>query len=100
MLAANIVGKPKKGMAATIVDLAVQKNLRIIEHDQVWSKVFGVQKLSSADLAPDEQRVMVALFSVNPFSMGERKSVVSGTSGSIRGDLGGPRSIKKKKKRK
>jgi uncharacterized membrane protein YgcG len=70
MLAANIVGKPKKGMAATIVDLAVQKNLRIIEHDQGWSKVFGVQKLSSADLAPDEQRVMGALFSVNPFSMG------------------------------
>jgi uncharacterized membrane protein YgcG len=70
MLAANIVGHPKKGMAATIVDLAVQKNLRIIEHDQGWSKVFGVQKLSSADLAPDEQRVMGALFSINPFSMG------------------------------
>ncbi|GHF19238.1 DUF2207 domain-containing protein [Pseudolysinimonas yzui] len=70
MLAANIAGNPKKGMAATIVDLAVQKNLRIIEHDQGWSKVFGVQKLSSADLAPDEQRVMGALFSVNPFSMG------------------------------
>jgi uncharacterized membrane protein YgcG len=70
MLAANIAGNPKKGMAATIVDLAVQKNLRIIEHDQGWSKVFGVQKLSSADLAPDEQRVMGALFSVNPFSVG------------------------------
>jgi uncharacterized membrane protein YgcG len=70
MLAANIIGKPKKGMAATIVDLAVQKNLRILEHDQGWSKVFGVQKLSSADLAPDEQRVMGALFSINPFSMG------------------------------
>lgn len=70
MLAANIAGNPKKGMAATIVDLAVQKNLRILEHDQGWSKVFGVQKLSSADLAPDEQRVMGALFSINPFSMG------------------------------
>lgn len=70
MLAANIAGHPKKGMAATIVDLAVQKNLRIIEHDQGWSKVFGVQKLSSADLAPDEQRVMGALFSINPFSVG------------------------------
>lgn len=70
MLAANIAGNPKKGMAATIVDLAVQKNLRILEHDQGWSKVFGVQKLSSADLAPDEQRVMGALFSVNPFSVG------------------------------
>jgi uncharacterized membrane protein YgcG len=70
MLAANIADRPKKGMAATIVDLAVQKNLRIIEHDQGWSKVFGVQKLSSADLAPDEQRVMGALFSVNPFSVG------------------------------
>ncbi len=70
LLAANIVGKPKKGMAATIVDLAVQKNLRILEHDQGWSKVFGVQKLSSADLAPDEQRVMGALFSINPFAVG------------------------------
>jgi uncharacterized membrane protein YgcG len=70
MLAANIAGNPKKGMAASIVDLAVQKNLRILEHDQGWSKVFGVQKLSSANLAPDEQRVMGALFSVNPFSVG------------------------------
>ena len=70
MLAANIIGAPKKGMAATIVDLAVQKNLRLLEHDQGWSKVFGVQKLSSADLAPDEQRVMGALFSVNPFAVG------------------------------
>ncbi len=70
LLAANIVGRPKKGMAAAIVDLAVQKNLRILEHDQGWSKVFGVQKLSSENLAPDEQRVMGALFSVNPFSMG------------------------------
>ena len=68
MLAANIVGRPKKGMAATIVDLAVQKNLRILEHDQGWSKVFGVQRLSSEGLAPDEQRVMGALFSINPFS--------------------------------
>ena len=70
MLAANIIGAPKKGMAATIVDLAVQKNVRLLEHDQGWSKVFGVQKLSTADLAPDEQRVMGALFSVNPFAVG------------------------------
>jgi uncharacterized membrane protein YgcG len=69
-VAANIAGKKNKGMAASIVDLAVQKNLRILEHDQGWSKVFGVQKLSSAGLAPDEQRVMGALFSINPFSMG------------------------------
>lgn len=70
LVAANIVGRPTKGMAATIVDLAVQKNLRILEHDQGWSKVFGVQRLSSAGLAPDEARVMGALFSINPFSMG------------------------------
>ncbi len=69
-VAANIVGKPRKSMAAAIVDLAVQKNLRILEYDQGWSKVFGVQKISSAGLAPDEQRVMGALFSINPFSMG------------------------------
>lgn len=70
LVAANIVGQPRKGMAATIVDLAVQKNLRILEHDQGWSKVFGVQRLSSSGLAPDEARVMGALFSINPFSMG------------------------------
>lgn len=70
LLAANIVGKPKKGMAATIVDLAVRKNLRILEHDQGWNKVYGVQKITSSGLGPDEQRVMGALFSVNPFSMG------------------------------
>ncbi len=70
LLAANIIGKPKKGMAASIVDLAVRKNLRILEHDQGWSKVFGVQKLSNDGLGPDEQRVMGALFSINPFSMG------------------------------
>ncbi len=70
MLAANIVGKPRKGMAASLVDLAVRKNIRILEHDQGWSKVFGVQRLSSQGLGPDEQRVMGALFSVNPFAMG------------------------------
>jgi uncharacterized membrane protein YgcG len=70
LVAANIVGRPTKGMAASIVDLAVQKNLRILEHDQGWSKVFGVQRLSSSGLAPDEARVMGALFSINPFSMG------------------------------
>jgi uncharacterized membrane protein YgcG len=70
LVAANIVGRPTKGMAASIVDLAVQKNLRILEHDQGWSKVFGVQRLSSAGLSPDEARVMGALFSINPFSIG------------------------------
>jgi len=70
LLAANIIGNPKKGMAATIVDLAVRKNLRILEHDKGWSKVFGVQRLSNDGLGPDEQRVMGALFSINPFSMG------------------------------
>lgn len=68
LLAANIVGKPRRGMAASLVDLAVRKNLRILEHDQGWSKVFGVQRLSSEGLGPDEQRVMGALFSLNPFA--------------------------------
>jgi len=70
LLAANIVGKPRKGMAASLIDLAVRKNVRILEHDQGWSKVFGVQRLTNQGLGPDEQRVMGALFSVNPFSMG------------------------------
>ncbi len=70
LLAANIVGKPRRGMAASLVDLAVRGNIRILEHDQGWSKVFGVQRLTSQGLGPDEQRVMGALFSVNPFALG------------------------------
>jgi Predicted membrane protein len=69
LLAANIADKPKKGMAASLVDLAVRKNLRILEHDKGWSKTYGVQRVSNDGLGPDEQRVMAALFSVTPLAM-------------------------------
>ena len=64
MLAANIVGKPKKGMAASIVDLAVRGKLRIIEKPKEGFEAakFGVQQLNVDDLLPDEERVMNALF--------------------------------------
>lgn len=80
LLAANIVGKPKRGMAASIVDLAVRKNLRILEHDQGFSKVFGVQRLSGDGLGPDEQRVMGALFSVNPFALPGLRAMFAGVA--------------------
>jgi len=64
MLAANIVGKPKKGMAASIVDLAVRGKLRIIEKPKEGFQAakFGVQQLNVDDLLPDEEGVMNALF--------------------------------------
>ncbi|MEP6844325.1 MAG: DUF2207 domain-containing protein, partial [Pseudolysinimonas sp.] len=64
MLAANIVGKPKKGMAASIVDLAVRGKLRIIEKPKEGSRAakFGLEQLSTDGLLPDEERVMNALF--------------------------------------
>ena len=64
MLAANIVGNPKKGMAASIVDLAVRGKLRIIERPKQGYQAaeFGVQQLNVDDLLPDEEGVMNALF--------------------------------------
>jgi len=64
MLAANIIGKPKKGMAASIVDLAVRGKLRIIEKPKEGFQAarFGVQQLNVDDLLPDEEGVMNALF--------------------------------------
>jgi uncharacterized membrane protein YgcG len=70
MLAANIVGKPKKGMAASIVDLAVRGKLRIIERPKEGFQAakFGVQQLNVDDLLPDEEGVMNALFAFTGFS--------------------------------
>ena len=69
MLAANIVGKPKKGMAASIVDLAVRGKLRIIEKPKEGFQAakFGVQQLNVDDLLPDEEGVMNALFAFTGF---------------------------------
>jgi uncharacterized membrane protein YgcG len=70
MLAANIVGKPKKGMAASIVDLAVRGKLRIIEkpREGFQAAKFGVQQLNVDELLPDEERVMNALFAFTRLS--------------------------------
>jgi uncharacterized membrane protein YgcG len=65
MLAANVVRRTRRGMAASIVDLAVRKKLRIVDRKQEgWggSEAYGVQKLDDRDLLPDEQQVMDALF--------------------------------------
>ncbi|MEO6533737.1 MAG: DUF2207 domain-containing protein [Pseudolysinimonas sp.] len=69
MLAANIVGKPKKGMAASIVDLAVRGKLRIIEKPKEGFQAakFGVQQLNVDGLLPDEESVMNALFAFTGF---------------------------------
>jgi uncharacterized membrane protein YgcG len=69
MLAANIIGKPKKGMAASIVDLAVRGKLRIIEKPKEGFQAakFGVQQLNVDDLLPDEEGVMNALFAFRGF---------------------------------
>ncbi len=64
-LAANIVGRTKRGMAATIVDLAVRRKLRMVERrSEGWIKAetYGVQKLDDQGLLPDEQMAMNALF--------------------------------------
>lgn len=65
MLAANIVRRTPRGMAASIVDLAVRKKLRIIDRRrQGWlrSEVYGVQQLDDRGLLPDEKLVVDALF--------------------------------------
>jgi len=69
MLAANIVGKPKKGMAASIVDLAVRGKVRILEKPQEGFQAakFGVQQLNVDGLLPDEEGVMNALFAFTGF---------------------------------
>jgi uncharacterized membrane protein YgcG len=65
MLAANIVGATKRGMAASIVDLAVRRKLRLVERrTEGWitGEAYGVQQLDDTGLLPDERRVSDALF--------------------------------------
>jgi uncharacterized membrane protein YgcG len=83
MLAANIVGKPKKGMAASIVDLAVRGKLRIIEKPKEGYQAarFGVQQLNVDDLLPDEEGVMNALFAFTGF--GDVAAMISRFTGAL-----------------
>jgi len=83
MLAANIVGKPKKGMAASIVDLAVRGKLRIIEQPKEGYQAarFGVQQLNVDDLLPDEEGVMNALFAFT--GLGDIGAMLSQFTGAL-----------------
>ena len=83
MLAANIVGKPKKGMAASIVDLAVRGKLRIIEKpkERFQAAKFGVQQVNVDDLLPDEEAVMNALFAFT--GMGNIGAMISQFTGAL-----------------
>jgi len=83
MLAANIVGKPKKGMAASIVDLAVRGKLRIIEKPKEGYQAakFGVQQLNVDDLLPDEEGVMNALFAFT--GLGDIGAMLSRFTGAL-----------------
>ena len=85
MLAANIIGKPKKGMAASIVDLAVRGKLRIIEKPQEGFQAakFGVQQLNVDDLLPDEEGVMNALFAFGGVDMGDISAMISQFTGKL-----------------
>lgn len=69
LLAANLVKKTKKGMAASIVDLAVRRKIRIVERPAeglfASGTTFGVQKLDENNLSTDDQRVMNALFATS-----------------------------------
>jgi uncharacterized membrane protein YgcG len=67
LLAANLVNKSQKGMAASIVDLAVRRKIRIVERPAegffASGTTFGVQSIDETGLSADDQRVMSALFS-------------------------------------
>jgi uncharacterized membrane protein YgcG len=73
LLAANLVNKSQKGMAASIVDLAVRRKIRIVERPAegffARGTTFGVQSIDETGLSADDQRVMSALFSSRSFGL-------------------------------
>jgi len=67
LLAANLLDKTKKGMAAAIVDLAVRRKIRIVERPDegffASGTTFGVQHIGDdTDVDTDDRRVLDALF--------------------------------------
>jgi hypothetical protein len=70
-LAANIWGKPKKGMPATIVDLAVRGKIRILERPDASGRgtSYGVQEVDGTGLEQDSARAMYVLFSTGFFTV-------------------------------
>jgi uncharacterized membrane protein YgcG len=87
LLAANLVNKPKKGMAAAIVDLAVRRKIRIVEKPAegffASGTTFGVQSIDETGLSSDDQRVTGALFSSS--ALGFLRSMFGGGSVSTPG---------------
>ncbi len=79
LLAANLVNKSQKGMAASIVDLAVRRKIRIVERPAegffARGTTFGVQSIDETGLSADDQRVTSALFSSASF--GRLRSLLS-----------------------
>ena len=79
LLAADLIGKTSKGMAASIVDLAVRKKLRIVERSPAGGDTtFGVQQLDQSDLLQDEHGVMDALFMFGFSSFGAFSRLTAG----------------------
>ena len=65
MVAADLVGQPGKGVTATILERAVDGELRIIETGR---KAYGVEYVGAAETPSDGEagRVVAALFGGNP----------------------------------
>ena len=87
LLAANLFNKSQKGMAASIVDLAVRRKVRIVEKPAegffARGTTFGVQSLDETGLSADDQRVTSALFASS--AMGFLRSMFGGGSVSTPG---------------
>jgi uncharacterized membrane protein YgcG len=67
LLAANLLDKTKKGMAGSIVDLAVRRKIRIVERPDegffASGTTFGVQRIGDdSGVGTDDRRVLDALF--------------------------------------
>ena len=67
LMAANLLNKTKKGMAASIVDLAVRRKIRIVERPDegffASGTTFGVQRMGDdSGVDTDDRRVLDALF--------------------------------------
>lgn len=83
LLAANLVRKTKRGMAASIVDLAVRRKIRIVERPDegffASGTTFGVQRVGDdSGISTDDRRVLDALFATS--GIGLLRRIMGGTS--------------------
>jgi len=68
-IAAMIIKKPKKWLAATFIDLAVRQNIRIIEQKNngiLKKSKYNLEFLSAKGLSDNESSVIEAIFGDNP----------------------------------